>query len=190
MSEAIRAAIIQAAQEAGIDPATALAYAERESTFNPKARNSKTIRGLFQMNGGLRQRYGAGDSDDPIEQTRGFGRYFPALKQEMASVLGRDVSDDEAYLGHHFGGRRGAYALRVDPDTPVSDFFTRTERAQNPHFDKAGTIGRLNASLLGDIGRRRTKFGGTGSGEDFSDMAETPDFSDMAEMPDFSEMAA
>ena len=184
MSEAIRAAIIQAAQQAGIDPATALAYAERESTFNPRARASKSMRGLYQMSGNLRQKFGVGDSDDPVEQTLGFGRFQGALKKEMASVLGRDPDDDEAYLGHHFGGRRGALVLQADPNRPVSDFFTRNERAQNPHFDKAGTIGNLNASLLGDIGRRRAKYGAA--------KADLPDFSAMADepsLPDFSGLA-
>lgn len=184
MSDAIRAAIIQAAQQAGIPPDVALAYAERESSFRPAARSSKTIRGLYQMSGALRTKYGIGDTDDPVEQTMGFGRYYPALKKEMAGVLGRDPDDDEAYLGHHYGGRRGAIALQVDPNTPVSDLFTRNERAQNPHFDKAGTIGQLNASLLSDIGRRRQKYGGMGGGEDFSDLAEAP------EAPDFSDLAA
>lgn len=186
MSEAVRAAIIQAAQDEGIDPATALAYAERESTFNPRAHASRTIHGLYQMRGDLRQKFGVGDSEDPYEQTQGFGRFQRALKQEMARGLGRMPTDEEAYLGHHYGGKRGALALNADPETPVTDFFTREERAANPHFDRAGTIGNLNASLLSDIGQRRAKWGGGGQKfqvPDFSDRAEAaPDFSDLADV--------
>jgi hypothetical protein len=158
----IEAAIVQAAQEEGIDPATALAWASRESSFNPTARASKSIYGLFQMSGALRRQYGIGDTADPYEQTKGFARYYRGLKKEMASTLGRDPTDTEAYLGHHFGGVRGARTLGMNPNTPVSAVFTPYERSLNPHFDRAGTIGRLTGSINTDIDRRYAKFGGAG----------------------------
>lgn len=159
----IEAAIVRAAQEEGIDPATALAWASRESSFNPRARASKSIYGLFQMSGALRRQYGIGDTNDPYEQTKGFARYYRGLKDEMKRTLGRDPSDTEAYLGHHFGGKRGARTLGMDPNTPVSAVFTPYERSLNPHFDRAGTIGRLTGSINSDIDRRYAKFGGTGA---------------------------
>lgn len=157
----IEAAIVRAAQEEGLDPATALAIASRESSFNPNAHASKTIYGLFQMSGALRRQYG-GSSSDPTEQTRAFARYFRELKGEMKRTLGRDPTDTEAYLGHHFGGVRGARTIGMDPNTPVSAVFTPYERSLNPHFDRAGTIGRLTGSINSDIDRRYAKFGGTG----------------------------
>lgn len=158
----IEAAIVKAAQEEGIDPATALAWASRESSFNPTARASKSIYGLYQMSGALRRQYGIGDTADPYEQTKGFARYYRGLKKEMAGTLGRDPTDTEAYLGHHFGGVRGARTLGMNPNTPVSAVFTPYERSLNPHFDRAGTIGNLTGSINKDIDRRYAKFGGTG----------------------------
>lgn len=182
MSAEVRAAIIRAAQEAGIDPATALAFAARESNFNPAARNSKTIRGLFQMRGDLRTKYGVGDSDDPYQQAKGWAAFFRDVKREMGGVLGRDVSDAEAYAGHHFGGRRAARMMAMDPATPLEAVFTPNEIAQNPHFAKAGTVGALTQSVIGDIDRRRTGFGGTTDLADLSHLGTpfTPDAPDLS----------
>lgn len=159
MTAAIHDAIRRAAEEAGIDPATALAFAERESSFNPMARNSRTIRGLYQMKGDLRAKYGVGDTDDPYAQAQGWGRFFTDLKAGMSRRLGRDVTDAEAYAGHHFGEGRGARMFSMDPNTPVDQVFTRNELALNPHIGKAGTVGALLSSVTGDIDNRRAKYG-------------------------------
>lgn len=160
----IEATIARVAQEEGIDPATALAWASRESSFNPGAAASKSMRGLYQMSGTLRRQYGIGDSTDPEMQTRGFAHYYRDLKAEMARTLGRDPTDTEAYLGHHFGGTRGARTIGMNPNTPVSQVFTPYERSLNPHFDRAGSIGNLTGSISADIDRRYAKFGGQGGG--------------------------
>jgi hypothetical protein len=157
---AIEAAIRRAAEEAGINPAYALAVAERESSFNPRARSSKTIRGLYQMRGDLRREFGIGDSDDPYDQASGWSRFIPMVRKEMSGVLGRETSDEESYLGHHFGGRRAARMLKMDPSTPVEAVFTPREMGENPHFARAGTVGNLNSSVMGDIGKRMARFGG------------------------------
>lgn len=173
MKAAIKQAIIDAAREEGIEPSVALAIAERESSFNPAARNSKTIRGLFQMRGDHRARYGIGDSDDPAEQTRGWGRFFKDVKKEMGSALGRDPTDSEGYLGHHFGGVRAGRMMKMDPSTPVDQVFTPREMAENPHFARAGTVGQLNSSILADMGKRQAKFGGATDGPiDFAKFGE------------------
>jgi hypothetical protein len=155
-----REAIIRAAREVGIEPALALAIAERESSFNPRARNSKTIRGMYQMRGDHRAKYGIGDSDDPYQQTKGWGAFFKEVQKEMAGKLGRDPSGSEGYLGHHFGGARAGRMLKMDPNTTVDQVFTPREMRENPHFAKAGTVGRLNSSILADIDKRQAKFGG------------------------------
>lgn len=164
---AVREAIIRAAEASGIDPATALAFAERESSFNPLARNSVTIRGLYQMKGDLRAKYGIGDSDDPYEQAMGWGRFFGDLKKGMSKRLGREVTDAEAYAGHHFGEGRGARMFNMDPDTPLDQVFTPREMRENPHFAKAGTVGRLMGDVVGDIDRRRSQHGAAAQPLDF-----------------------
>lgn len=163
MRQAEQQAIMEAAREAGIEPSVALAIAERESRFDPRARNSKTIRGMFQMRGDHRAKYGIGDSDDPREQTKGWTAFFKDVKREMAGPLGRDPSDAEGYLGHHFGGVRAGRMMKMAPDTPVDQIFTPREMAENPHFAKAGTVGALNSTILADISKRQAKFGGAGA---------------------------
>lgn len=184
-TEATRQEIIRAAREAGIDPATALAYAERESSFNPLARNSKTIRGLYQMRGDHRAKYGVPDDADIGTQTKGFAAFLGDVKKEMAGTLGRDPTDAEAYAGHHFGGKRAARMMAMDPETPVDAVFTRREMAENPHFAKAGTVGALTSGVIGDIDKRRTKFGGTAASlpdlSSFGEAIEPPDLSSFGE---------
>ena len=160
--DATRAAIARAAQEQGVDPATALAIAERESSFNPRAKSSKTIRGLYQMRGDLRQQYGVGDSTDAYTQAKGWMPFFKDTKSTMSRSLGRPVTDAEGYTGHYFGAGRAARMLKMDPQTPVDQVFTPNERSINPNFDKAGTVGALIASTTSDIDRRRAAFAGSG----------------------------
>ena len=161
----VREAIIRATIDAGIPASQALAWADRESGFNPNAKNSKTIYGLYQMRGDLRHKHGAGDSDDPYLQTRGFASHLGDLKKEMRSVLGRDPTAEESYLGHHFGGVRAAQMLRSGA-APVDQVFSPQELAQNPHIAKAGDTQGLMASTMADIKRRQDKF--RGADEDFS----------------------
>lgn len=159
-TQAVRDAIVKAAKAAGEDPAFALAIAERESAFNPAARSSKTIAGIYQMMGSLRAKYGAGDSLDPGDQAAGWMRSLPDIRSQMQAVLGREPTDEEVYLGHHYGATRAARTLKMDPDTPVSAVFTPQEMLGNPHFARAGTIGNLNGSVMGDVGKRMARFGG------------------------------
>lgn len=167
------AAIVQAARDAGEDPAYALAVAERENDkFDPRARTSKTIKGIYQMRGDLQEKYGVGDSDDPADQAAGWMRSLPDIRSSMRSVLGRDPTDQEVYLGHHFGATRAARTLKMDPSTPVDAIFTPQEMSLNPHFARAGTIGNLNETVMGDIGKRMARFGGSGSASTTSEPAD------------------
>ena len=162
MSPEIEAAITLAAQEQGIDPAFALAVAERESNGNPNAHTSRSIYGLFQMTGDLRHRYGAGDSDDPYTQAQSWARFIGAAKDSLAQRLGRDPTNEELYLAHHFGEGRAAGMIggQIGGSTPVSDVFTPYERGLNPHFDRAGTVGNLTSSINADIAQRMQRYGG------------------------------
>lgn len=175
LDNALRQAIVAAAREAGINPAFALAVAERESNFDPRARSSKTIRGLFQMRGDLRRKYGIGDSDDPYTQAKGWTRFIGDERKRTAAKLGRDPTDSELYLSHHFGSGRAARMLKMAPDTPVESVFTPYEMSINPHFAKAGTVGRLNSSILADIDRRQARYGGAAVDADFSKFASPAD---------------
>ena len=191
-TQAVRDAIVKAARDAGEDPAYALAVAERENgKFDPTARASKTIKGIYQMRGDLRAKYGVGESDEPADQAAGWMRSLPDIRSSMRSVLGRDPTDQESYLGHHFGATRVARTLKMDPDTPVSAIFTPQEMSLNPHFARAGTIGNLNGTVMGDIGKRMARFGGDTSAPSARDAAtaEPADLSSYGEPVAFSEDA-
>lgn len=163
-AEAVQAAIVKAAQEDGVDPKYALAIAQRESAFDPNAKSSKTISGIFQMRGDNRRAYGADDSTDPYTQAKAWTGFIKDVKGEMSGVLGRDPTDSEAYLGHHFGGVRAARMMGMDPRTPVDTVFTPNELQQNPHIGRAGTVGILNRSVMADIDKRAKTFD-TGQGD-------------------------
>lgn len=155
-------AITQAASENGIDPATALAIAERESSLNPNERaKGSSAYGLFQLLKAERDKYG-GNSADPYEQSSAWGHYIQGTKNDMARVLGRDPSGTELYLGHYWGGPRAARIINgtIAPDTPVTDVFSPAELRANPNIARAGTVGNLAGGVSADVDRRIAKFSG------------------------------
>jgi Transglycosylase SLT domain len=160
-------AIVSAAQQYGIDPYTALAIADRESSGSVTAGSGSPYSsafGLFQMLKGERAKYG-GSSTDPYEQASAWGQYIQGTRNEMAQVLGRDPTGDELYLGHYFGGTRAARMVtgQIPPTTPVTDVFSPTELAANPNITRAGYTGPLASSIQNDIMRRTQAYGGQGS---------------------------
>jgi hypothetical protein len=169
MDQSIVDAITAAANESGIDPAFALAVADRESSFDPNAHASKTIYGLFQMSGDLRRQYGVGNSSDPYTQAKGWTAFIGDQKAQMASALGRAPTNEELYFAHHFGTPRAIQMIGgMSPDTSVRDVFSPYERSINPHFDRAGTTGNLMSSISADMDQRMNKFGGAGNAMDFA----------------------
>lgn len=164
MPDALRDTIARVAREEGIDPAYALAVAERESNFNPNASGTGTIRGLFQMTQASRRGVGQADSASVEDQVRGFARHTKAVQNEMRSVMGRAPTPEETYLGHHFGGvRAGRTVAGHYSGYAPGDVFSPREMAGNPHFGKAASMDQLAGSITGDISRRRSKFGGDGA---------------------------
>lgn len=157
----IRDTIARVAREEGIDPAYALAVAERESSFNPNAGGVGTIRGLYQFTGANHRKYGVADNANVEDQTRAFARFSRDLRQEMTQTLGRVPTDAELYSGHHMGGARAARILSGQhADLAPSDIFSPREMAGNPHFGRARTAGDLTKSITADIDRRMAKHGG------------------------------
>src|SRR6185437_75844 len=184
MTPDIEAAIVNAAKQGGVDPAFALAVAQRESNGNPRAGASRTIHGLFQMSGPLRAQYGIGDSNDPTTQAQGWVQFAGDLKGGLAKRLGRDPTNPEVYLGHYFGEGRAARIIsgQVPPSTDVRDVFTPQELAGNPEFARAGTVGNLVNSVEGDIGRREAQFAGKYGGSNPAQTASSgPDFAAFGE---------
>lgn len=171
MAEGIRDIIRRVADEEGIDPNYALAVADRESSFDPHARASKTIHGLFQMSGGLRNKYGIGNSTDPETQTRGWAAFHHDLQDEMRQSLGRNPTNSETYLGHYWGSSRAAHVLSGrHGGLSTRDLFTPYELSLNPELARAGSASSAAANIMGDIGRRQRRQGDSG-GRDTVDFA-------------------
>lgn len=173
MPESLRDTIARVAREEGIDPAYALAVAERESRFNPNASGTGTIRGLYQMTAKSRRDSGLADDASVEDQTRAFARFTKGVQGEMRGVLGRDPTPDESYLGHHFGGvRAGRTVAGQYNGMAPGDVFSPLEMRGNPHFGKAGSMDELASSIKADMGKRRSRFGGdsktTPNGVDFA----------------------
>jgi hypothetical protein len=214
MLNRVQQQIIDYAQRMGIDPSYMLATAERESSFNPNAGGTGTIRGAYQMTRALRRQYGVPEQGATLEQQNaGFHKYTDDLRKDMARRMGRDPTDSELYMGHHFGPYRASKMAsgQYHPNTPVQQIFSPLEMRGNPHFARAGTIGNLTQQTLGDMDRRLGKYNGQkpqdpllaggppGRGQsmlpddDFSEYAEgydkTKQASNKGAVDDFSEFA-
>ncbi len=161
MATEIQDMIRRLAVEADVDPAYALAVAQRESRFDPNARASRTIAGLFQMRGDHRQRFGVPDDADPETQTRGFAGFTNALRDEMTRHLGRAPTDSELYLGHYLGGQRAARALTDHADLSPRDVFSPQELTINPEFKRHPTMGSLASAVTADMDKRMARFSST-----------------------------
>jgi hypothetical protein len=171
---AIQDTIARVAAENGVDPAFALAVASRESSFDPNAKASKTIRGLFQMRGDLRDKYGIGNSKDPAIQTLGWVRFINDTGQQMRAELGRDPTDGELYLGHYWGPDRASRVIAgAQAGLSPADVFTPRELAENPALGRGETVGALAQKITGDIDRRKAKYGG--AAHDFSTFGKPDD---------------
>lgn len=162
MDPSVYSAITRMAEEQGINPAFALAVAERESRFDPYAHASQSIFGIYQMSGPLRYQYGSGNSADPYTQASAWGRFINQTKSDLANRIGREPTDTELYYAHHFGPGRAAGMINGNygASTPVSEVFTPYELSLNPHLVRAGTVGNVMGSIGYDMDRRMSRYGG------------------------------
>lgn len=122
----IKALIRKKALEAGIDPTHALTMASIETggTFDPRAGAGKAYQGLFQFGPNEWKTYGGGkDIFDPEAQAEAYTRYMPVIQNTMKSVLGRDPTPQEMYLGWQQGAG-GAASLLKGADKPVGQLTT------------------------------------------------------------------
>lgn len=160
-------AIVRAAQEDGIDPAFALAVAQRESDFRTNAPSSKTINGLFQMTGQERNQWApaAGvnpNTQDPYGQAKIWTAYINGqVRPNMTRYLGRDPTNQELYLGHYWGEERASRIISgaTHPSMNAGDVFSPYELSINPNL--RGSVGSLAQNIQADILRREGNFGGS-----------------------------
>ncbi len=105
---------------AGMDPLHALTMASIESSFNPRADNGK-YKGLYQFGPDEWKKYGGGkDVFDPEANIDAMVGYHGDIKNNLATTLGRDPSNDEMYLGWQQGAG-GAGKILTTPDARAVD---------------------------------------------------------------------
>lgn len=115
MTTNIQDIIRRKALQYGVDPTTALAFAQIESGMNPAPKTGNGG-GLFQLDSNWWSKYGNGaDINDPAANADAFMRYYKgALLPGMTKQLGRQPTPGELYLGHQ-QGVAGAGALLSNP---------------------------------------------------------------------------
>lgn len=147
----IREIIGNAAQRYGVDPDVLSFIAQRESNFNPQAKNpNSSAKGLFQFIDGTAKDYKLDDPFNPEKSSDAAARFTRDNISFLRKNLGREPTKEEIYLGHQQGPAGalkllsnpnakasdivGADAIRLnkgDPDMPVSQFLSQWGIGQN-----------------------------------------------------------
>lgn len=118
--ENIRSVIQQAAEKHGVPVSAMLYTADRESKFNPQAKNpNSSAAGLFQFINSTRKQYGNFDPYDPAASADAAARLMRDNRDILKRELGRDPTDGELYLAHQQGAA-GAAALLKNPNASVA----------------------------------------------------------------------
>lgn len=121
MASNIRDIISGAAQRYGIEPDVLSYIAQRESNFNPQAKNpNSSAKGLFQFIDSTAKGYGLTDPFDPTASSDAAARLTRDNIAYLEKNLGRKPTKDEIYLSHQ-QGRKGALDLIMNPERKASD---------------------------------------------------------------------
>lgn len=127
----VRDIIVATANQYGIPVDYALATAQRESGFNPRAKNPKSSAGgLFQFIDSTWEGYGQGDKFDPYANADAFGRFT----RDNASFLqnnGLETTGGTLYLAHFLGPQGAVNALTAPANAVVRDLMPKVAAA-NP----------------------------------------------------------
>lgn len=117
----IRGIIGNAAQRYGIDPEVLSFIAQRESNFNPQAKNpNSSAKGLFQFIDGTAKGYNLDDPFDPEKSSDAAARFTRDNISFLRKNLGREPTKEEIYLSHQ-QGPAGALKLLSNPNAKASD---------------------------------------------------------------------
>lgn len=125
----LQSQIVLAAAEQGVDPKTALAIAAIESEVNPNAKNPQSsAHGLFQLIDSTWEGVGGGDRNDVGTQITNGLRSISQTTAALARELGTAPSGEEVYLGHVFGPKGGAAAIRAAQNDPQGSFLETVKK--------------------------------------------------------------
>ena len=120
----VKQGIATAAEQAGIDPTTALVigHIETGGRFNADAQNTaSTANGLFQVIQSSWKALGGGNRADPAEQIRVGLLHMKQVEGTLTSALGRPPALHESYMGHLLGAGGARIVLTADPNARLYD---------------------------------------------------------------------
>jgi len=152
--------IIAAANEKGVDPKAALAFAQFESAgMNPDAQNGQST-GLFQMQPTTAAFYGVAKEDlkDPDQNIKAGVGYMADNQKEFKYNFKRDPTLPEQYAMHLLGSGGGMALAKAPDNESFNDFVNRVyakqgpkfiEQVQNANHLQNMTVGQVKATFAG-----------------------------------------
>jgi hypothetical protein len=158
---------IEQATAHGVDPLTILTIGQIESGWNPNAKASKTIFGLYQISAALRKELGIPEhlKGDPALQTEGIIRLVKAYQENLINNK-IEVSPVTTWASH-FLGRAGVVAFwNADPNADAYQVFkgvagpgtARLAFSSNGDLLKPGmTVGQVRAKITRYVANGMTK---------------------------------
>lgn len=133
--------IAGAAKKSGVDELYTLAVGGIESSLNPIATNpNSTASGLFGLTKGARggRKIGA----DTAAEVQQFADLTNSNRMQLVGSLGREPTQNELYLAHHFGAGGATQLLNANPDTPISEVVGSDVMKANSYL-KDKTVGQV-----------------------------------------------
>jgi hypothetical protein len=120
----IQKTIVEQSRIWGVDPHLMLTIAQAESSFNPNAKASKTIFGVFQLSKALREKYGIPESrkGDILLQSSAMAQ---ELKSHQLRLEANGIKPTPASMwGMHFLGPAGYVAMaQANPDADAYEVY-------------------------------------------------------------------
>lgn len=139
----IQSKVATIAQQGGISALYALSVTGIESGFNTKSKSkTSSASGLVQMTRSTREQLGLPDNATPEQQIQAFTQLTSNNRIQLQSNLGREPTDQELYLAHHFGASGATNLLNANPDTKISDVVSKDVIAANSYL-KGKTVGQV-----------------------------------------------
>jgi hypothetical protein len=158
---------IEQATAHGVDPLTILTIGQLESGWNPNAKASKTIFGLYQLSADLRKELGIPENmkGDPALQTEGIIRMVKSYQSNLAA---NNIEESPVTVwASHFLGRGGVVAMwQSDPNADAYSVYARVAgpRIAKMAFSSNGdllkpgmTVGQVRAAITRNVSRGMTE---------------------------------
>lgn len=112
-----------------------VAVAGIESDFATNAASkSSSAKGLFQFTNTTGGQYGVTKDSTMQQQVEAFTKLTNDNKLQLTANLGRNPTDSELYLAHHFGAGGAQKLLRADPNAAISSVVSADVMKSNDYL--------------------------------------------------------